>query len=95
MITSKEKAFVGGVVAFIVGLANVLVPFVTSSSVLHYITIGLAVVSFVGVYFGVYQTTNSAPVAKIDPVSPPIVIPAGVTLTAESDPTSIPAAPSA
>jgi hypothetical protein len=60
-LTGKEKAVVGSVIALLVGLANVLVPFITDSAVLHYITIGLAVVGFLGVYFGVYQTTNSVP----------------------------------
>jgi hypothetical protein len=88
MITSKEKAFIGGLVAFVIGLANVVVPFISNSSVLHYITIGLAVVSFIGVYFGVYATTNTTAIAKVDPVSPPIILPSGAAISATSDPVS-------
>lgn len=60
MFTGKEKAAVAGVITFILGLANVIIPYVTDSSILHWITIGLAIISFVGTTVGVYQTTNSA-----------------------------------
>jgi len=98
MISSKEKAFVGGIIAFVFGLVNVLAPFITNTSILHYITIGLAVLTFIGVYFGVYKTTNSTPVEKVDPVSPPIVLPSGAAISPTSDPvstatTTIPVAP--
>jgi hypothetical protein len=93
ILTGKEKAWVGGAIGFIIGLAGVVVPFITSAAILHYVTIGLAVVGFIGVYFGVYRTTNSP--EPVIPDAPALVLPAGVILSSQSDPVSTVPAPAA
>ncbi len=90
ILSNKQKAWVGGAVALIIGLVQVIVPFITDAAVLHYVNMGLAVLGGLAVYFGVYRTSNVPTAAKVDLVSPPIVLPAGMTLTPHSDPVELP-----